>query len=274
MGEHESGPVPMDIDVNFNDAIHRNGGTVSNLFNHRIWENVTTVGFRNRSVVRVPEVPQINNVSVAALDKSEKSEKKDNAEDGYGGGSDGGFFDCNICLDLAKDPVVTCCGHLFCWPCIYRWLYLSSSRTRTKECPVCKGEVSDKDVIPIYGSGNNDEVRNRHEGSSSGARQIPRRPNARRVWRDPNARRQSRDHNARPVSRDTNASRGSRDTNVGQIRHTHDPFATRVSRDSNGRSVTRDYNARPISRDTNASRVSRDYNVSQIIQWRVEMRIQ
>jgi E3 ubiquitin-protein ligase RNF5 len=262
MGEHESGPVPMDIDVILNDAVHRNVGTVSNLFNHHIWENV----------VRVAEVPQINNVSVAALDKSEKSEKKDNAEDGYG--DDGGFFDCKICLDLAKDPVVTCCGHLFCWPCIYRWLYLSSSRTRTKECPVCKGEVSDKDVIPIYGSGNNDEVRNRDEGSSSGARQIPRRPNARRVWRDPNARRQSRDHNARPVSRDTNASRGSRDTNVGQIRHTHDPFATRVSRDSNGRSVTRDYNARPISRDTNASRVSRDYNVSQIIQWRVEMRIQ
>jgi E3 ubiquitin-protein ligase RNF5 len=227
MGEHESGPVPMDIDVILNDAVHRNGGTVSNLFNHHIWENV----------VRVAEVPQINNVSVAALDKSEKSEKKDNAEDGYG--DDGGFFDCKICLDLAKDPVVTCCGHLFCWPCIYRWLYLSSSRTQTKECPVCKGEVTDKDVLPIYGSGNNDEVRNRDEGSSSGARQIPRRPNARRVWRDPNARRELRDHNARPYSRDTNARPVSRDTNARPV--SRDPFATRVSRDSNGRSVTRDH---------------------------------
>ena len=29
-------------------------------------------------------------------------------------------FECNICLELARDPVVTYCGHLYCWPCIYR----------------------------------------------------------------------------------------------------------------------------------------------------------
>jgi len=29
------------------------------------------------------------------------------------GSGDGGSFDCNICLELAQDPVVTLCGHLF-----------------------------------------------------------------------------------------------------------------------------------------------------------------
>ncbi len=28
-------------------------------------------------------------------------------------------FECTICMDIAKEPVVTKCGHLFCWPCIY-----------------------------------------------------------------------------------------------------------------------------------------------------------
>ncbi|KAL2523578.1 E3 ubiquitin-protein ligase RMA1 [Abeliophyllum distichum] len=36
-----------------------------------------------------------------------------------------GCFDCNICLDSAHDPVVTLCGHLYCWPCIYKWLQLN-----------------------------------------------------------------------------------------------------------------------------------------------------
>ena len=29
-------------------------------------------------------------------------------------------FECNICYELAHEPVVTLCGHLYCWPCIYR----------------------------------------------------------------------------------------------------------------------------------------------------------
>lgn len=32
----------------------------------------------------------------------------------------GGAFDCNVCYDVAREPVVTLCGHLYCWPCLYR----------------------------------------------------------------------------------------------------------------------------------------------------------
>ncbi len=27
-------------------------------------------------------------------------------------------FECNICLSSAEEPVISMCGHLFCWPCI------------------------------------------------------------------------------------------------------------------------------------------------------------
>ena len=29
---------------------------------------------------------------------------------------------CNICLDTARDAVVSMCGHLFCWPCLHQVL--------------------------------------------------------------------------------------------------------------------------------------------------------
>ncbi|KAL2471792.1 RING/U-box superfamily protein [Abeliophyllum distichum] len=46
--------------------------------------------------------------------------------------SDNGNFECNICSDLAQDPIVTLCGHLFCWPCLYKWLHIHS---HSQECP-------------------------------------------------------------------------------------------------------------------------------------------
>ncbi|KAL2483150.1 RING/U-box superfamily protein [Forsythia ovata] len=104
-----------------------------------------------------------------ALGKKEDGEKNNSVE--------GSLFDCNICLELANDPVVTCCGHLFCWPCLYRWLHHHSD---AKECPVCKGEVTMKAVIPIYGSGC---ITREQEVDSS--LNIPLRPQAWRVegWR-------------------------------------------------------------------------------------------
>ncbi|KAJ0027609.1 hypothetical protein Pint_36398 [Pistacia integerrima] len=119
---------------------------------------------------RTNEVPKTCENNHAFLE-DEVLDKKDDVE--KGSGSDGSFFDCNICLDLARDPVVTCCGHLFCWQCLYRWLHIHSD---AKECPVCKGEVTDKNVTPIYGRGNC--TREPEEDSNL---KIPHRPHARRV---------------------------------------------------------------------------------------------
>ncbi|KAG5465491.1 hypothetical protein CUR178_00196 [Leishmania enriettii] len=62
-------------------------------------------------------------------------------------------FSCAICLDTATEPVVTRCGHLFCWECLEHWLH---SAAGVPECPVCKGRVDERmagDIIPLYGKG-------------------------------------------------------------------------------------------------------------------------
>jgi RING-type zinc-finger len=81
-------------------------------------------------------------------------------------------FCCNICLEAVTEPVVTRCGHLYCWPCLYQWLapgmrpqersYLGLRRPSSsssgllpldetrRSCPVCKATCSVDTVVPIY----------------------------------------------------------------------------------------------------------------------------
>ncbi|KAG0458613.1 hypothetical protein HPP92_021741 [Vanilla planifolia] len=100
-------------------------------------------------------------------------------------------FECNICFDIAKEPVVTSCGHLFCWSCLYQWLHVHSDH---KECPVCKGEVTEANIFPIYGRGKSGSDKESKDGetSESGVK-IPPRPRGNRLesWRQ----------HLRPISR-------------------------------------------------------------------------
>ena len=90
-----------------------------------------------------------------------------------------GSFDCNICLDSAHEPVVTLCGHLYCWPCIYKWLHVQSASPESDQhqnCPVCKTTVSYNSLVPLYGRGpspSESEAKKLHVGPA-----IPRRPPA------------------------------------------------------------------------------------------------
>jgi hypothetical protein len=73
------------------------------------------------------------------------------------------FFDCNICFHMATDPIVTTCGHLFCWPCIYQWQQQQKQQQSTTDpvssstavtCPVCSGSIDGQyEIVPIYGRG-------------------------------------------------------------------------------------------------------------------------
>ena len=66
--------------------------------------------------------------------------------------SSSSLFDCNICLDTASEPVVTACGHLYCWPCLYRWMHARPGEN-TCLCPICKLVLHEGNIIPIYGRG-------------------------------------------------------------------------------------------------------------------------
>ncbi|KAL3086943.1 hypothetical protein niasHT_021807 [Heterodera trifolii] len=78
-------------------------------------------------------------------------------------------FECNICLDMAKDAVVSMCGHLFCWPCLFQWM---DTRPYRQLCPVCKSAISKDKVIPLYGRGG---------GDSDPREKIPPRPQGQRT---------------------------------------------------------------------------------------------
>ncbi|KAI5079354.1 hypothetical protein GOP47_0004833 [Adiantum capillus-veneris] len=55
------------------------------------------------------------------------------------------------CLrDSPKEPVLTCCGHVFCCACIYRWVRAKQPHST---CPLCNGCISAiSDFTPIYSS--------------------------------------------------------------------------------------------------------------------------
>ncbi|KAH7277410.1 hypothetical protein KP509_39G049500 [Ceratopteris richardii] len=88
-------------------------------------------------------------------------------------GSSSSGFDCNICLELAQDPVVTLCGHLFCWPCLYRWL---RGHSTCHECPVCKALVEEDKLVPLYGRGNANSSDPRKKPPPTAYSDIPHRP--------------------------------------------------------------------------------------------------
>jgi E3 ubiquitin-protein ligase RNF5 len=98
-----------------------------------------------------------------------------------GGDAAGGSFECNICFELPQEPVVTLCGHLFCWPCLYRWLH---DHAHSAECPVCKALVEEDKLVPLYGRG---EDRADPRSKSMPEADIPHRPTGQRPATVPQA---------------------------------------------------------------------------------------
>jgi len=104
-------------------------------------EEIPSTSFTNNK----PEPDNPNNPSPNKSKKGNHNSSSDSE-----GESEAKTFECNICLDVAKDAVVSHCGHLFCWPCLHQWL---ETRPTRQSCPVCKAVISKDKVIPLYGRG-------------------------------------------------------------------------------------------------------------------------
>lgn len=81
-------------------------------------------------------------------ENSRTSTKPDLKDDDDGDKRDDSAYVCNICLDIAREAVISVCGHLYCWPCLNTWL---ETRPHRQLCPVCKAAISRDKVIPLYG---------------------------------------------------------------------------------------------------------------------------
>jgi E3 ubiquitin-protein ligase RNF5 len=80
-------------------------------------------------------------------DKGDSS-KNNNSNSGNSASASSSQYECNICLDVARDAVISYCGHLFCWPCLHKWI---ETKPSNQTCPVCKSAISKEKVIPLYG---------------------------------------------------------------------------------------------------------------------------
>jgi E3 ubiquitin-protein ligase RNF5 len=140
--------------------------------------------------VPVPRRETVSNTAEVNMVTAVVAEFENSTEDR---GKTAATFECNICFDMASEPVVTSCGHLFCWPCLYQWLNVYSNH---KECPVCKGEVTEANITPIYGRGNSDVEKTVEDVKPPAGPAIPPRPHGNRLE---SFRQQF--HNMRPISR-------------------------------------------------------------------------
>ncbi|KAJ3442412.1 hypothetical protein M0812_12147 [Anaeramoeba flamelloides] len=95
---------------------------------------------------------------------------------------------CGICYNFATEPVLTVCGHLFCWFCLKNHFDRENSK-----CPTCGNDLQeDKDIIPVYGNStapnvttkNNSQHKNNHDQNDTEEitekKSVPQRPKARR----------------------------------------------------------------------------------------------
>ena len=144
------------------------------------------------STIETRSAESSNKTSFVANGRTQEDGRTDGDSAGHTHTSLDNRFACNICLDAVSEPVVTQCGHLYCWPCLYQWLAPGMTQEdkdhlnlnagssgggrgatadhSRRSCPVCKSDCSVTTLVPIYVR----EVGTRQQGGSQqGLRQQP-----------------------------------------------------------------------------------------------------
>merc|ERR1711991_481467 len=51
--------------------------------------------------------------------------------------SESSEWECNICFEALKieESCLTSCGHLYCWPCLHKWIDTFRQKTSPPVCP-------------------------------------------------------------------------------------------------------------------------------------------
>lgn len=58
-------------------------------------------------------------------------------------------YACNSCQEVARGAVITICGHIFCWACLWPLL----ANIEEPKCPRCESHlVVQNDIVPMFGS--------------------------------------------------------------------------------------------------------------------------
>ncbi|OVA19871.1 SNF2-related [Macleaya cordata] len=58
---------------------------------------------------------------------------------------DGDYSDCPVCYSPLSDPIITCCGHIFCKNCILK--ALNRAYPCYPSCPLCRRRISKSDLF-------------------------------------------------------------------------------------------------------------------------------
>lgn len=143
-------PTDFEFTVDIHDSPLLEAGTSSSSVN-----NNPSTSTANRSPQSHATAPSSSTPPANSPTKSPQSPQSPATEDDDDDAKkDDSMFECNICLDTAKEAVVSLCGHLFCWPCLHQWL---ETRPTRQLCPVCKAAISREKVIPLYGRGSSQQ---------------------------------------------------------------------------------------------------------------------